>query len=201
MGAIERYNNIENEIKSKDASISELENMKIIKDYKKLVRDRGYLLEKKLKLIPDVKFEEYDICARKGHLLALVKGFNNIERSRFEYNRLCVKCGLTTLVKDYHKNSLDKDQKIMWEYFSKRYSYFVREEQLLPGTRMESTPCDPYLAVAIYKEIIKLHPDIDDQNAAVLFDETLKEINSLTNEKDKKEYAKRLGLNFKSIKW
>ena len=202
MGAIDKYKDLERQIESKDEEITNLESMDIIKDYKRLGREKSTLLDKMKKLYPDVKFEEYDLCGDNGHLVALVKGFNNNrERAHYQHNRLCVKCGLTTLVKDYPRLGLSKEQRLMYDYFSKRHFLSKTEEQLLPGLSIANIQCDPDLALAIYKEIVKLHPNIDDESAANLFNKTLDEINNMENEKDKKDAAKRLGLDFKSIRW
>lgn len=199
MGAIDRYNSIQTEIESKDKEIQEYEKIEIIKEYKKLIKKRNSLLGDKKKIYPEARFEEFDKC---DHLVAWVKGFsNNRNRARYHHSYLCVKCGLATIVKDYPRYSLNKEQKIMDDYLSHKYPFYKPDRDMLPGTSIINLQCDPDLAMAIYKEIIKLHPGIEDEKAIKLFDKTLEEVLSLKNEKDKKAYAKRLGLDPKSIRW
>ena len=199
MGAIDNFNENEQKIKSIDSQIRDYEKLEVIKEYKKLIKDRGSLIKIKRRLYPDAKYEEYDAC---DHLVAWVYGFsNNRYRDNYYHNRLCVKCGLTTLVKDYPRHKLNDEQKIMYDYFSKRYKFYKPDNELLDGTDIMNSQCDPALAVAIYREIIKLYSDIDEEKAKELFDKTVDEVKSLKNEKDKKAYAKKLGLDFKSIRW
>lgn len=165
-----------------------LEENDAVKKYFELKDQNESLYEKQLALYKEIKNEEYECCE---HIVV----YSKIDYDRFEGRTYrscgCIKCGLDNSILEFKREWLSFDQRIMYDYLSKKY---------LSGKETK-VACDLDLAKAIYSKIKETHPDIDDETVVKYFEITLDNIRNIkVSDERKTNRAKRLSLdpNFKN---
>ena len=191
-----QYDKIVSERKELIKEINSLAENEIVKKYFELCNKNDKLATQQKDLYKQIKVGEYSSC---NHIwVNTLHEYDSWEGRSYNYDG-CVKCGLDQrvfrLMEIYHKpDLLTPNQRIMYDYMINHLSY-------KSGT-YTNLLCDLDLASAIYKRIMKVHPDIDDETAIKYLKVSLHNIRDpKVSEERKESRAKRLSLNSKFSKW
>lgn len=183
----DNYNNLIEQRNKVIERIQELENSKIIKEYKELKKQNDCLYHEQLKTYKNIKEKEYDSCE---HILVYSEIEQDVYDGRTHKSCGCIKCGLDNSVLNYDRNWISYDKQVMYNYLQNNY---------LNGKHTKIN-CNIGLAQAIYSKIKGIYPNIDDETVIKYFEIELNNIKNIDNNyKRKDNREKKLQLKWDSI--
>ena len=189
------YEKIVEERKKVLNEIDTLKENDIVKKYFELCKRNSNLSRTEDELYSQIKTDDYTCC---NHIwVNVLKDYDDYE-GHTEVYWGCMKCGLDEKViylmeYNYNYKSLDRDQKIMYNYIQD--NYYNR------GIHSKKF-CNLDLAMSIYRKIKEKHPNIDDKTALKYFEIALDNIRNIkVSDERKQSRSKRLSLGTKFNKW
>ena len=159
-----------------------------VKKYIELIQQSDLLFSKQYYLCQRMQMEQLKKC---NHLFVYTEAYGN--ETHLSRNCGCVKCGLNTNVLNHNKQDLTVNEQLMREYLI---------NNPLENYNMTDILCDFDLAKSIYFKILKVYPNITNEEATRYLEMALYNIrNTEVNKKREKSRAKRLGLHKDFNKW
>jgi len=181
------YEKIKNQIEQNRQIISDLEEDENIKKYIDIKNKIDKLEDNFITISLEYQVKQMDEC-NHIYVKTCVDNFFDYHRTDKTEHYYCIKCGLDTLLasKEQHKDP-----------------HYARIVKIFKKTRYKAIhlseyECHPALAKKIYEGILKVHPDISDEDLIKYFKIAIHNIKT-NNEED---HIKHLGLtkNY-SDKW